>query len=139
MQHCTRWFFLLLVVGTSIQAYGQDRFSKDIAGGKDHLLISRYEGAKLFNFGIQNYAQLEIIEGKRIYDKDKIKPEKSRLIEGAVSNYLYFAAKDRSPLEIFRNYEASLTKAGFKTLYSCRPKLGQIGNLARWLRPHVID
>ena len=122
MQRCSGWLAMFLFAPFYSQAHAQDRFSKEIVGGKYHPLVSRYEGAKLFNFGIQNYALLEIIEGKRLIENAKYKPEKSRIIEGAVSSYFYFAARNRSPLEIFRNYQASLLKAGFKTLYSCDAK-----------------
>jgi OOP family OmpA-OmpF porin len=66
-------------------------------------------------------------------------------VEGKMTSFYYGRPKDRSQLEIFRNYEAALTAAGFETLFSCagpecggqinHPPLGYIpsGNEARYL------
>jgi outer membrane protein OmpA-like peptidoglycan-associated protein len=66
-------------------------------------------------------------------------------VEGRMTSFSYGRPKDRSQLEIFRNYEAALKTAGFETLYSCTgpecgtqvntPPLGYIpsGNEARYL------
>lgn len=129
MQYCNRCFFICLVAGFAASSFGQDRYAKDMAGGKDHSLISRYQGATLFNYGVQNFAQLETVEGKRMFEHNQRKAEKSRTIEGMLSSYFYFGPKDRSPLEIFRNYQASLAKSGFKTLYSCEAKKCEADNI----------
>jgi OmpA-OmpF porin, OOP family len=129
MQPSTRCFFIYLLAGFVVSAHGEDRYTKDMPGGKDHPLISRYQGATLFNYGVQNFAQLETVEGKLISDNNTRKPEKSRTIEGTVSSYFYFAPKDRSPLEVFRNYQASLAKSGFKTLYMCEAKKCEADNI----------
>ncbi len=129
MQRCHQQFFICLLAGFVVSAQGQDQYTKDKAGAKDHPLISRYQGATLFNYGVQNFTQLETVEGKLIADNNTRKPEKSRTIEGTVSSYFYFAPKDRSPLEVFRNYQASLAKAGFKTLYICEAKKCEAENI----------
>ena len=66
-------------------------------------------------------------------------------VEGKMTSFFYGRPKDRSQLEIFRNYEEALKTAGFETLYSCtgpecgtqinHPPLGYIpsGNDARYL------
>ena len=66
-------------------------------------------------------------------------------VEGRMTSFYYGRPKDRSQLEIFRNYEAALKAAGFQTLYTCtgpecgaqinHPPLGYIpsGNEARYL------
>lgn len=66
-------------------------------------------------------------------------------VEGRMTSFYYGRPKDRSQLEIFRNYEAALKAAGFQTLFTCtgsecgtqvnHPPLGYIpsGNEARYL------
>ena len=66
-------------------------------------------------------------------------------VAGRMTSFSYGRPKDRSQLEIFRNYEAALKAAGFQTLFSCtgpecgtqvnHPPLGYIpsGNEARYL------
>ena len=66
-------------------------------------------------------------------------------VEGKMTSFYYGRPKDRSQLEIFRNYEAALKAAGFQILFTCtgpecgsqinHPPLGYIpsGNEARYL------
>jgi len=66
-------------------------------------------------------------------------------VQGRMTSFMYGRPKDRSQLEIFRNYESALKDAGFVTLFSCHgvecgtqvnhPPLGYIpsGNEARYL------
>ncbi len=66
-------------------------------------------------------------------------------VEGKMTSFYYGRPKDRSQLEIFRNYEAALKTAGFQILFTCtgpecgsqinHPPLGYIpsGNEARYL------
>ena len=66
-------------------------------------------------------------------------------VEGKMTSFFYGRPKDRSQLEIFRNYESALKEAGFVTLFSCtgpecgaqinHPPLGYIpsGDQARYL------
>ena len=66
-------------------------------------------------------------------------------VEGKMTSFLYGRPKDRSQLEIFRNYESALKTAGFQTLFTCtgpacgtqvnHPPLGYIpsGDEARYL------
>jgi OOP family OmpA-OmpF porin len=66
-------------------------------------------------------------------------------VEGRMTSFYYGRPKDRSQLEIFRNYEDALKAAGFQILFTCtgpacgaqinHPPLGYIpsGNEARYL------
>ena len=66
-------------------------------------------------------------------------------VEGRMTSFSYGRPKDRSQLEIFRNYESALKTAGFETLFTCagpecgtqvnHAPLGYIpsGNEARYL------
>jgi outer membrane protein OmpA-like peptidoglycan-associated protein len=47
------------------------------------------------------------------------KAEKTQTVAGRISTVTYRNPEGRSTLEIFRNYEQGLLKAGFQALYSC--------------------
>lgn len=85
---------------------------KDHPGGKDHPLLSRYEGAILYSYGESSLASARII------DREKDKPV-TRTVEGRIANRMYWTTKDVSSLEIFRNYQHALQTAGFETMFSC--------------------
>jgi outer membrane protein OmpA-like peptidoglycan-associated protein len=54
-------------------------------------------------------------------DKE-LKLTKSQQLEGKVTQITYRAPEDRSTLEIYRNYELELKKAGFETLFTVTSK-----------------
>lgn len=58
------------------------------------------------------------------------KLEKSQRLEGRVTQITYAAPKDKSILEIFRNYELALKNAGFESLFSS--KKSELGD--NWLK-----
>ena len=93
--------------------------AKDVAGGKDHPLISRYEGAALNTYTVEEYAELDIVRAETPAAGSAHKygqPAGCKLT--AIS---YIAPAKRTPLEIFRNYEQALRSGGFNVLYSCEP------------------
>ncbi|MGH7587129.1 MAG: OmpA family protein, partial [Gemmatimonadota bacterium] len=63
-------------------------------------------------------------------------PTESQRIEGRVTRILYVAPENRSPLEVLRNYEQELQKAGFHTLYSCSG--AECGGEDGWLSEHYL-
>ncbi|KQQ91784.1 hypothetical protein ASF77_07585 [Massilia sp. Leaf139] len=85
---------------------------KDIKGGKDHPLLSRYQGSLLYSYGEVPLAPVQIV------DREKDKPVLRR-IEGKVANRMYWVPEGGSALEIHRNYVHALQAAGFETMFSC--------------------
>jgi outer membrane protein OmpA-like peptidoglycan-associated protein len=88
---------------------------------KDHPLISRYPGSEIkVTFGQQEYSVKEFDEialPMGPYQKGKF--TKTERVEGKVTRLGYVNPRDRSTLEIFRNYQQALTKGGFQTLFAC--------------------
>lgn len=93
--------------------------AQDVAGGRDHPLISRYTGSLLNSQRIEEYAELEIVRAE--------KPAPSgghRFGEpagGKLTATHYLGPAKRTPLEIFRNYEKALAAGGFTLLFACEP------------------
>ena len=100
---------------------GMPVLAKDVAGSKDHPLVGRYQGSEIISYKVADF------DAERVLDRpmdiktanDKLNADNSRELEGRVFRIRYVAPKDRSTLEIIRNYEESLKAKGFVPLYSC--------------------
>ena len=91
----------------------------EVIGGKDHPMISRYEGSVLQDMAQESFAQLRVPAGPGRFSSTGLAFDKATTVEGRVSGYFYIAPKGRSALEVFRNYQSALSQARFTTLYSC--------------------
>jgi OmpA-OmpF porin, OOP family len=89
----------------------------DIAGSKDHPLISRYPGMVITNYTSNDFNEF-------VFPLGKLNPTagpfaKSLKVEGKVTRIYYEYPAGRSTLEVFRNYEAALKQSGFVVLFTC--------------------
>ncbi|MGD0200839.1 MAG: OmpA family protein [Bryobacteraceae bacterium] len=87
----------------------------DVEGSKDHPLVSRYPGSVIDQYSSTEFDEFTLPLGKL---KDGV-PEKSQHLEGKITRISYAAPAGRSILEVYRNYESALRKAGFAILYEC--------------------
>lgn len=93
---------------------------KDAVNAKDHPLLSRFEGSKLVGSGVKEFDEVMLPAGKRKASVNGAPAFENRLtLEGRHTRLAYNYPKDRSSLEVMRNYQAALDKAGLKTLFSC--------------------
>jgi len=91
-----------------------------VPGAKDHPLLSRFEGAKLVGYDVKQFDEVMLPTGKRYVTKDRqVAYEKSVQLEGKLTRIAYNYPRDRSSLEVLRNYQTALDKAGMKVLFSC--------------------
>lgn len=114
------WVAILL----ALVLWGSPAFSESVPqempGAKDHPALSRYTGSVLHDYATENFASVLVPQGPGERGPDsKLTFKKSTTVEGKVYSYFYVQPKDRSPLEVFRNYQSALQKAGFSLLYSC--------------------
>ena len=107
--------WLLLALLSAGRIFAQE----DAEGSKDHPLISRYPGAFIRFYDVKEYDKYVLPLGK--LDKDG-KLTNSQKLEGKLTQITYDAPEGRSILEIYRNYELALQKAGFETLFSITSK-----------------
>ncbi|HEV3309210.1 MAG TPA: OmpA family protein [Chloroflexota bacterium] len=83
---------------------------------KDYPLISRYPGSEFIRPpSVKQFDEIALPVGPWV----KGKFTKTQHLEGKVTRLPYTNPRDRSTLEIFRNYQQALTKAGFQTLFTC--------------------
>jgi len=118
---------LLFVAGHALAQF------RDAAGSKDHPLIKRFEGSTILGYEFLKFNDLVILLGPVKGKVDKVMareyeignfsytmtPTKTQRVEGEMTRILYVAPKERSPLEVVRNYERELLRIGFQTLFRC--------------------
>jgi len=108
---------------------------QDVPGSKDHPIISRYPGSFIYHYEQKEFDEFEILLGpiKGSSDRDMQLAKKEKL-EGKITKIQYQCPQNRSPLEVFKNYEEALKKAGFEVIYSARGR--EIAGLRRFLYPY---
>jgi outer membrane protein OmpA-like peptidoglycan-associated protein len=110
---------LTCLIGATPLAYAQMPEADTVKGAQDHPLLTRFEGAKLVGYDVKVFDEVTLPAGK-IIDKDgKRQFETSVTVEGKFTRIAYNYPKDRSALEVMRNYQAALEKAGVKPVFSC--------------------
>lgn len=80
----------------------------------DHPLVSRYEGSTVNSKKVEEFGEYKLVTG-RTPKGDFV----GETLKGKVTRFIYTNPKDRSTLEIFRNYQTALERAGMKTIYTC--------------------
>jgi outer membrane protein OmpA-like peptidoglycan-associated protein len=112
---------------------------QDVKGRRDHPVVSRYAGSTVIGYQVRDFDEfvlplgpIQRVEGPGI----TVEPSKSQRLEGRHTRILYVAPAERSPLEVLRNYEAELGKAGFQTLYACAG--AACGGQDGWLGEHYL-
>jgi flagellar motor protein MotB len=109
---------LLLLLALFVLTGSVVAFAQDIEGSKDHLLIKRYPGSTIAAYEAREFGEFKLPLGKAKNDTDLL--EKSQTLEGKLTRIIYWMPSNRSPLEVFRNFETALTKAGFTSLFNCK-------------------
>ncbi|MEA1965276.1 MAG: DUF4892 domain-containing protein [Candidatus Aerophobetes bacterium] len=104
-------FILVVGITTGISLAHE----KDIEGSKDHSLISRFPGSVIIHYDVKKFDEYVLPLGK--LDEEK-KLSKSQRLEGKITRIQYRGPEGRSTLEIYRNYEIALKKAGFEILFA---------------------
>ena len=111
-------FALLCCAAVAPSAFAQLDV-REVKGGKDHPLLSRFEGAKMVGYNAVRYDQAELPASRPYFKNNEIKVDNLLKPEGSYTRIAYVFAKDRSGLEVFRNYQAAIAQAGLKVMYTC--------------------
>jgi|SRR5581483_1594556 outer membrane protein OmpA-like peptidoglycan-associated protein len=133
MCECNRFFATMKIINTAIIVLAVSvsflgvlpAASQEI---KDHPMISRYPGSN-FSYlnkpSVKEFDEITLPTGPH----EKGKFTKTDRFEGKIWRLVYDNPKNRSTLEIYRNYQQALTKAGFQTLFACSAdECGDAGN-----------
>ena len=101
--------------------------TRDIAGSKDPAWLKRYEGSFIVSYEQRNFDAVKfpasplerVPDQSDQYNNYLHRAKKTRAVEGEYTRLLYIAPKERSPLEVLRNYLDLVEEGGGKALYRC--------------------
>jgi outer membrane protein OmpA-like peptidoglycan-associated protein len=103
---------LLLAVSLTASAIAQTR---DVAGGKDYPGIGRFGGSVITGYQAKDFDAAHIQAKPFVRGK----AADARRLEGRITRIAYRTGPGPSILEVSRNFETQLAKAGFETLLAC--------------------
>jgi outer membrane protein OmpA-like peptidoglycan-associated protein len=109
---------LVLTMAWSAAAPAQD--AQDVAGSADPAPIGkRFPDAVIVDYALSEFDEAVIPTGPA--------PKRETIdiavrAEGRVTTVQYRIGRERTTLEVMRNYEAGLKELGFETLYACADK-----------------
>lgn len=109
-------YLTTLILSISTLLLGSGVRAEDIAGAKDHPLLSRYPDSSIRDYS-QAYDFLDILVGSTS------SPEE-RKIEGDLTSIRYFYASadtQASPLQLLRNYQNAIKSIGGEVVYERLP------------------
>ena len=90
----------------------------DVAGSRDHPVISRYAGSTIFGYQQVDYGQAALPLGP--YDgQAPLGFKRSETVAGKVTRIAYVAPTGKSTLEVYGNFAQALKAAGFATRFDC--------------------
>jgi outer membrane protein OmpA-like peptidoglycan-associated protein len=126
--------FTLLFATAAADTVAQEQ---DSPGTSDHPLVSRYTGSFIDGQEVLDFTDYTLPVGPAVKDAEgQPVPSEKVLLEGKVTRTLYRGPKERSTLEILRNYESALEAAGFEILFSCNES--ECGKLFHWIFYHEM-
>lgn len=105
-----RLSLIVFLASFSLAAFAQGRASLT-----DHPLISPYEGSEIKRKSVQEFDEYFAFTGMDAAGKEPT----GIALEGTVTKLFYTKPKERSILEVFRNYERAVEQAGAEILYTC--------------------
>jgi hypothetical protein len=107
--------FALLVAVSFLEISGTLAQQGDVAGSRDHPGIGRFAGSIITGYQVKDFdaARLQAAPFK------DGRPTDERRLEGRITRIAYRTNPGPSILEVSRNFEAQLAKAGFETLTAC--------------------
>jgi len=109
---CAFLFALALTLFAAPAAQAQTR---DVAGSHDYAGIGRFGGSVITGYQVKDFDAAKL-QAAALKDG---KPADARRLEGKISRIAYRTNPGPSILEVLRNFETQLEKAGFSTLLAC--------------------
>ena len=89
--------------------------TRDVAGAKDYPGIGRFGGSVITGYQVKDFDAARM-QGAAFKDGQ---PADARRLEGRITRIAYRTNPGPSILEVSRNFETQLAKAGFETLLAC--------------------
>ncbi|MGX1321367.1 OOP family OmpA-OmpF porin [Bradyrhizobium sp. USDA 377] len=112
--HFVRSLIVCSLVAMTSTAMAQS-MPADAPNARDHAVLSRYAGSWLVTQDVKEFDQASLPAGRT----DVVK------LEGRVGRWFYLAPAGKSLLEVQRNYEQALERAGATKVDSCADDCGE--------------
>ncbi len=81
----------------------------------DHPLVSRFPGSQIQKYSVKEFDEYNFIKGIDLEKGEFV----GKKLAGRVTRIVYSNPKERSTLEIYKNFEMALNKGGMKTIFQC--------------------
>src|SRR5215475_4347080 len=106
---------LILIALLPLAATDAHAQARDVAGSRDYPGIGRFGGSVISGYQVKDFDATQM---QAAPFKDG-QPTDARRLEGRIVRIAYRTNPGPSILEVSRNFETQLAKAGFETLLSC--------------------
>lgn len=128
----TRIVLLAIIIFTLLASTALAQRTSDVAGGKDHPLISRFQGSVIEFYKVLKWDSCTLPVSKLEWkDGGKSFPETID-IEGEVTRIQYSVSAEHNASFVFKNYKDALLDAGFTVLFSGYGKTGLGDMIGQW-------
>ncbi|UPY38209.1 DUF4892 domain-containing protein [Sediminicoccus sp. KRV36] len=109
----------------SAQPQRQPAPAGDVAGGRDHPLVGRYQGATLRFYRQRDYEELRLVNrpslSRDVREQGAQRHERNSIaVAGRATRLRYEGPEGRSALEVLRNHQERLRANGFEIAFECR-------------------
>lgn len=102
---------IVMVAGVAVPAWAQEPGQPDVEGCKPSPLVSRMTGCQIYECSAKDYDAFDVVVNKAGDTKS---------LEGAIDHAKFACPATVSHLQLQRNLETALQKAGYKTIFSGR-------------------
>lgn len=99
--------------------------------GQDHPLLPRYPGATIAGYDFKEYEESQLVLFRPMQRNGQVPADKVLPVEGRVTYLHYEVPPNVSTLQVFRNYQSALRRAGFQELFSCDRPCGDV-HFSNW-------
>ena len=106
---------ILLLLALSFGVTNAAAQTRDVAGARDYPGIGRFGGSVITGYQVKDFDAARM-QGAAFKDGQ---PTDARRLEGRITRIAYRTNPGPSILEVSRNFETQLAKAGFETLLAC--------------------
>jgi len=110
-----RSLILLLALALLAPTAATAQATRDVAGARDFPGIGRFAGSVISGYQVKDFDAARM-QAAAFRDGQ---PADARRLEGKITRIAYRTNPGPSILEVFRNFETQLTKAGFEKLLGC--------------------
>jgi outer membrane protein OmpA-like peptidoglycan-associated protein len=117
---------LSILLAIALPAAAQQRPAAP-AEGADHPLVGRYDGAAQRLRQARDFAEMRIVTAPvlgadRAPGGPRANERNSQAVAGRTTRLRYEGPDGRSPLELVRNWQDRMERAGFRTVFACQAR-----------------